>query len=106
MKTTLRTNGLFCGAAALSFTLLLTVPARCQTKPDLLIADFEGETYGDWKTTGDAFGPGPANGTLPNQMQVDGYQGKRLVNSFHNGDRSVGTLSSPAFQIQRRYIQF
>ncbi len=30
-------------------------------RPDLLIADFEGDTYGQWKTTGDAFGerPGP-----------------------------------------------
>ena len=29
------------------------------------IADFEGDTYGDWKTTGTAFGKGPARGTLP-----------------------------------------
>src|SRR5262249_53264638 len=31
---------------------------------DVLIADFEGETYKDWKTTGTAFGTGPARGTL------------------------------------------
>src|SRR6266705_2357541 len=49
---------------------------------DILIADFEGTTYGDWKTTGEAFGPGPARGTLPGQMPVDGFQGKGLVNSF------------------------
>ena len=29
---------------------------------DILIADFEGKTYGDWKVTGQAFGPGPAAG--------------------------------------------
>ncbi|MGP0064389.1 MAG: hypothetical protein ACLQGP_12430, partial [Isosphaeraceae bacterium] len=39
---------------------------------DILIADFEGPTYGDWKTTGEAFGPGPALGTLRGQMPVDG----------------------------------
>ena len=31
-----------------------------QSRPDIVIADFEGDTYGDWKTTGTAFGPGPA----------------------------------------------
>src|SRR5437016_6043999 len=43
---------------------------------DILIADFEGTNYGNWKVTGEAFGPGPARGTLPGQMQVDGFQGK------------------------------
>jgi len=40
---------------------------------DILIADFEGKTYGSWKVEGEAFGPGPARGTLPGQMQVSGY---------------------------------
>ena len=43
--------------------------------PDIVLADFEGKDYGDWKTTGEAFGPGPAQGTLPHQMQVSGYLG-------------------------------
>lgn len=75
-------------------------------KNDRLIADFEGETYGDWKTTGDAFGSGPAHGTLPGQMQVDGYDGNGLVNSFHNGDGATGTLISPPFKIERKFIAF
>jgi fructan beta-fructosidase len=73
---------------------------------DLLIADFEGQNYGDWKVTGEAFGPGPARGTLPNQMHVEGFKGKGLVNSFFKGDGSVGTLTSPEFKIQRQYITF
>ncbi len=73
---------------------------------DLLIADFESETYGDWKVEGKAFGPGPARGTLPGQMNVDGYQGQRLVNSFFEGDGSTGTLTSPEITIQRKYIAF
>jgi len=35
--------------------------------------------------TGEAFGPGPARGTLPGQMQVVGFQGRGLVNSFYRG---------------------
>jgi hypothetical protein len=71
----------------------LCLPAFCQTpKGDLLIQDFEGDGWGEWKVTGEAFGPGPAHGTLPNQMPVDGFLGKGLVNSYHGGDGTTGTL--------------
>jgi len=73
---------------------------------DILVADFEGSTYGAWTTTGTAFGQGPAEGTLPNQMAVSGYKGKRLVNSFNGGDATTGTLTSPQLKVQRRYITF
>jgi fructan beta-fructosidase len=74
--------------------------------PDILVADFEGTNYGEWKTTGEAFGPRPAHGTLAGQMTVDGFQGKGLVNSFYGGDKSTGTLTSPPFKVQRRFINF
>lgn len=74
------------------------------------LADFEGSTYtspiGDWTTTGDAFGTGPAQGTLPNQQQVTGYLGNGLVNTFLNGDASTGTLTSPAFTVDKKYLDF
>jgi hypothetical protein len=73
---------------------------------DILIADFERDTYAPWTVTGEAFGPGPARGTLPGQMQVDGFGGKQLVNSFFNGDDTTGTLTSPEFRIERKYIAF
>ena len=73
---------------------------------DLVISDFEAEDYGEWQVSGEAFGEGPAPGTLPNQMEVTGYQGERLVNSFYGGDASTGTLTSPPFEIQRPYINF
>ncbi len=73
---------------------------------DIIIADFEGTHYGDWKVAGEAFGPGPARGTLPNQMQVDGFKGLGLVNSFYKGDASTGTLTSAEFKIQRQRINF
>ncbi|MCJ7631888.1 hypothetical protein MUP77_05760, partial [Candidatus Bathyarchaeota archaeon] len=52
----------------------IAVRANATQREDILIADFEGETYGEWKVTGEAFGPGPAQGTLPNQMQVSGFE--------------------------------
>ena len=74
--------------------------------PDILFADFESDTYAPWTATGEAFGKGPAKGTLPGQMNVSGYEGNRLVNSFFDGDRTTGKLTSPAFKIERRYINF
>ena len=71
-----------------------------------VIADFEGETYGDWKTTGNAFGPGPVKGKFPNQNPVDGYKGERLVNSFFNGDATTGTLTSPEFEVTKPFLNF
>ena len=73
---------------------------------DLLIADFEGPDYGAWKITGEAFGPAPAKGALPGQMPVDGFRGKGLVNSFFKGDDSTGSLTSPEFKIERKFIGF
>jgi sucrose-6-phosphate hydrolase SacC (GH32 family) len=86
--------------------LLMCFTSIAAAADDILIADFEGQTYGDWKTTGEAFGPGPARGTLPGQMEVTGYLGKGLVNSYYKGDASTGTLTSPPFTVRRKYINF
>ena len=48
---------------------------------------FEGDSFGGRQGTGTAFGGG-------------------LANSFHNGDGSTGTLTSPPFQITNSYIDF
>jgi fructan beta-fructosidase len=74
--------------------------------PDILLNDFEGADYGAWKTEGTAFGAGPAQGALSGQMSVDGFLGHGLVNSFHGGDDATGTLTSPPFTIERKYIKF
>jgi fructan beta-fructosidase len=89
----------------LTIFLTATVIGADEQK-DILIADFEGKTYGDWKVEGEAFGPGPARGTLAGQMNVSGYEGKGLVNSYYKGDDTTGTLTSPPFKIQRKYINF
>src|SRR3954465_6340858 len=90
----------------LACLLLTASSAFAADRPDLLVGDFEGDTWGDWKATGEAFGKGPARGTLPGQMPVTGYLGKGLVNSFNGGDRSTGTLTSPPFRVERKYISF
>ena len=84
--------------------ILATVGVRAAE--DILIADFEGATYGSWTATGEAFGPGPARGTLPGQMAVSGFKGKGLVNSFHKGDATTGMLTSPEFRIERKFVAF
>jgi len=75
-------------------------------RPKIVLADFEGADYGDWKVEGDAFGKGPAGGTLPNQQNVSGFLGKGLVNTYLGGDGPGGTLLSPPFNISRRFVNF
>ncbi len=84
----------------------LYVSSVATADPDILVADFEGANYGVWTVTGEAFGSGPAHGTLPGQMEVSGYLGKGLVNSFFHGDGTTGTLTSPPFTIERDFINF
>ena len=90
----------------MGLVVALWVAAAAFAAEDILIADFEGKDYGDWKAEGEAFGPEPARGTLPGQMHVDGFEGKGLANSFYKGDGSTGTLTSPPFKIEREFINF
>jgi fructan beta-fructosidase len=86
--------------------LALSTLAADTPRSDLVVADFEGETYGDWEVSGTAFGTGPARGTLPNQMPVSGFRGHGLVNSYSGGDGTTGRLLSPGFRVERRFIRF
>ncbi|MGN8027479.1 GH32 C-terminal domain-containing protein [Microbacterium sp. 22242] len=66
------------------------------------LADFEGAGYGDgWTTTGTAFGDGPAHDT-----GVTGAIGSGYVDTFHTSDTETGTLTSPAFTIDKGYLNF
>lgn len=94
--------------AILLFGVLAAVLVTHSAKanPDIPIEDFEKVDYGDWEAEGTAFGSGPAEGTLPDQMRVDGFRGKRLVNSYFGGDGATGVLTSPPFKLERPYINF
>ena len=79
------------------------------TPPDgVVLEDFESPSFGDWTTTGTAFGPGPAPGGAvgTDQAGVSGYLGERLANSFHGYDASTGTLTSPEFTVDSPYLNF
>ncbi len=87
--------------------LAATAPAADDRRSDILVADFEGSTYGvGWQVEGTAFGSGPAPGALPGQMSVAGFEGHGLVNSFAGGDDATGSLISPPFPIDRRFVNF
>lgn len=86
--------------------LILGATLRAAAADDIVVADFEGDTYGAWQVSGDAFGAGPARGALPGQMSVDGFKGRGLVNTFLKGDGSTGTLRSPEFTLERKYLAF
>ena len=86
--------------------LLCSAVAGAQKRSDIVFEDFEGRDYGRWTATGTAFGSGPARGPLPGQMAVAGFHGHGLVNSFNGGDGATGTLTSPEFKIERKFIAF
>ncbi|KAB2640985.1 MAG: hypothetical protein DVB25_03320, partial [Verrucomicrobia bacterium] len=86
--------------------------ATCGAAEPIVIADFEGADFGNWKVTGDAFGAGPVHGGLPNPWRanltkpVDGFKGRGFASSYHLGEEGTGTLTSPEFKIERKYISF
>ena len=88
------------------FLALILIEPTVASAEDILIADFESESYGQWEVSGNAFGETPATGTLDGQHAVSGFLGNRLVNTFLDGDRSTGTVTSPAFVIERSHIAF
>ena len=77
-----------------------------ETRPDILLTDFESDDWGGWTVEGTAFGPGPARGALPGQAAITGYLGDGYASSFHGGDPALGRLISPPFTVQRRYLSF
>lgn len=73
---------------------------------DIVLFDFEGKDYAGWTVTGKAFGTRPAQGTLDGQMQVTGYLGHGLINTYFGKDEATGTITSGEFKITRAYISF
>ncbi|MBM3848211.1 MAG: DUF1549 domain-containing protein, partial [Verrucomicrobia bacterium] len=80
--------------------------AATSRRPDVVFEDFETGSYSRWKVEGTAFGTEPASGKHPNQQAVEGFQGRRLANSFTHGDAPKGALRSPPFRVTHGYIRF
>ncbi len=75
-------------------------------RPDLVIADFDGPTYGDWRATGNAFVHGPARGDQPPKLNVANRVGAGAASSGIDGDGPTGTLTSPRVQGRARFVAF
>ena len=99
MKHLLMVRNLCC------FALLLAC-ATVVSAEEVVLSDFEGDSYGQWTASGDAFGRQPADGALDSQMPVEGFQGEGLVNSYLGGDAATGTLTSPEFTLSRDHLSF
>lgn len=88
--------------------MIINLPARAEDRPDRVLADFEGEDFGQWTVTGEAFGNGPVR---PDNNQVRtnivGFMGRGLASSLSENDgwqARIGALQSPEFIIDRNYL--
>jgi hypothetical protein len=45
-------------------------PCASSEQPDLVVADFEGDTYGTWQAEGEAFGPAPDTQLFLDDLEV------------------------------------
>jgi len=75
----------------------------------LLAAWYVPKTNLRWgrRAQGPAFRTSPSQGTAEGQQAVSGFLGKGLVNTFDpDGDGPVGTLTSPAIELNQRYLHF
>lgn len=94
-----------CAASLLLSHSVAAAPLNIVTNKTVF-ADFEGADWGGWTALGDAFDKGPARGSWPNQQPVTGFLGSGFVNTFVNGDKSTGSLTSPEFTISLPYLNF
>ena len=97
------------------FSTIEQVPDESPGRPDIVFADFEGADYGGWTAEGKAFDDRPYHEDVRRfYTALSGYEGKGFVNTHmmrHGEDAAAaddykGTLTSPLFTIDRRFIQF
>lgn len=86
--------------------LTISLCQICRGADDIVLAGFEGTTYGGWKAQGTAFGNGPTLGKRMFELEVQGVRGNGFASSENEGDKPVGMLTSPVFIIARKYISF
>ena len=77
--------------AVLCIVLYSLCPLNTLAAEDVILGAFSGKDYGSWKAEGEAFGKGPINGS---------------AFSRNGGDKATGALTSPAFVINRRFLNF
>lgn len=82
----------------------LLLPATAA--PSLTLADFESGSYGAWVATGSAFGTAPLRNAAPRPLPFHGFEGQAVAGSPPGKEATTGTLTSPRFSLQRRYLNF
>lgn len=92
---------------------IAVLAASASAAENITIADFEGDTYVPWHTTGNAFNAGPARGDSLKTLEIINATGSGVPCSENldsgtttGNDVPQGRLTSPAFAIQRKYISF
>ncbi|WP_308289101.1 glycoside hydrolase family 32 protein [Microbacterium trichothecenolyticum] len=90
------------GGPAVFHDLTITEFGSVVQRPARVIADFEGDSWGQgWTATGSFIGRGPTATDLPGQV------GARLADTFvGGGDPATGTITSPSFTIDRNFLHF
>ncbi len=100
-------------ASVIHYSIEAAAPLN-SPRPDVVVDDFQHPTYAPWVTTGTAFGTGPIlRSDAPAYQGNLGGVGERVVNSHATApgttteerDSAVGTLTSPAFVVQRNFLQ-
>jgi hypothetical protein len=59
--------------------------------------DFEQLTWDGWRKSGNAWGVGPVQTSVPGEPIVIGATGQRFATSAHDGDASTGRVTTPPF---------
>jgi quinoprotein glucose dehydrogenase len=68
---------------------------------------FEGDGFDDWQAEGSAFGVAPVVGRIDGMPKpFTAYAAESLAASSHGGELATGSLTSPEFTIEERYITF
>ncbi len=85
--------------------LLALTTALCAD--DIPIGVFKGDSYDSWTVKGTAFKPGPVGGEMLTTLEIENaLDGARVACSEVDGDGPTGTLTSPEFIIERKFIAF
>lgn len=88
----------------------MPTPRAANAAAPRVLFDFEKAPLEGWARNGTAFTQGAARGARAHQQPVSGFLGSSFVTSFIAaadvvaGDAAKGTLTSPEFQIDRRFM--
>ena len=88
-------------------SLLLASLCLPATATDLIFDAFESDGFGEWIVEGNAFGKAPTAVTPKGvKGKISGYSGQYFLSSAHGGKKSVGSLTSPEFEISQPFLGF